>query len=212
MYRVVRHHVPIALGATIALIVAADRVGGDTSAYRWSMATAYVSLLLLVITLSLGPLLALRTRRIPTSFDLRRDCGIWAGLVGIGHAAVGLFVHMGDPLLYFFGTDSYPERLVLRQDAFGFANYAGLAAAGILFVLLATSSDAVLKRLGRDRWKSVQRSAYGLLVLTAVHGAVYQVLESRPWRLVLLFGGLVFAVAAAQASGVYKRRMQARPQ
>lgn len=206
--RILRHHAPLALGCGTALLVTAEAVGGSDPKYRWSMATAYVSLALLVATLSLGPLYMFRRSRVPVSFDLRRDLGIWAGLVGLAHTTVGALVHMGNPLLYIFRTDPYPNRLVLRTDLFGFANYTGLTAVFIVSVLLATSSDAAIKRLGTRRWKWVQRWAYGLMFLVVVHGAAYQVIESRRWVYVLFLAGFTFAVAVAQGMGFYKRRMQ----
>ena len=50
----------------------------------------------------LGPLNVIRGRRNPVSFDLRRDLGIWSGVMALLHAAVGLNVHLRErPWLYF---------------------------------------------------------------------------------------------------------------
>lgn len=173
------------------------------------MATAYVALTLLAITMSLGPLQTIRRSRVPASFDLRRDVGIWAGLVGLAHATVGAFVHMGNPLLYIFRTDSFPDRLVPRTDAFGLANYAGIAAVLVVAVLLATSNDAAIKRLGAKRWKRVQRWAYGLATLTVLHGAVYQLIESRSWEYVVAFAGFTLLAVVSQGAGFLARRERA---
>lgn len=68
-----------------------------------STASAYAGLALLIVSLSLGPLNILRNRPNPVSTDLRRDVGIWAGLLGLIHTVVGLQVHMGGNFwLYFF--------------------------------------------------------------------------------------------------------------
>ena len=49
--------------------------------YKWSLSTACVSLLLLGGTSLTGPLNVLRRQRNPVSTNLRRDIGIWSGLV-----------------------------------------------------------------------------------------------------------------------------------
>ena len=77
--RLLLHHLPllaISAGAVAWIYV--------TRPYRdvWmkaSFATAYPALILLLITLAIGPLHVLWRRRNPISMDLRRDVGIWAG-------------------------------------------------------------------------------------------------------------------------------------
>ena len=121
--------------------------------YKWSMSRAYVSLLLLGATLLTGPLNVLRRQRNPVSTDLRRDLGIWSGIVGLAHVAIGWQVHMGNMLLYFFEEDKATKALSLRADLFGFANYVGLAGGPILVMLLALSNDLSLRKLKAPRWK-----------------------------------------------------------
>ena len=53
------------------------------------------------------------------------------------------------------------------------ANETGLIAALILLILLATSSDAALRRLGMVRWKRWQRWNYACFALAAAHGLGY---------------------------------------
>lgn len=59
-----------------------------------SVATAYAGLLLRAITLLLGPWNVLRGRPNPVSTDVRRDVGIWAGILSLAHVVFGLQVHM----------------------------------------------------------------------------------------------------------------------
>ena len=64
------------------------------------------TLALLVATLLIGPWNVLRRTANPVSSDLRRDIGIWAGMLGILHAGVGQFVHLrGRPWLYYVLKD-----------------------------------------------------------------------------------------------------------
>ena len=93
--------------------------------YKWSLSTARVSLLLLDGTLLTGPLNVLRRQRNPVSTDLRRDIGIWSGLVGLAHEAVGWQVHRGNMLLYYFEEDKFTKALALRVELFGICQLCG---------------------------------------------------------------------------------------
>ena len=130
------HHVALGLLSAM-LLVGLYAVESPDAKYKWSMSTAYVSLLLLGATLLTGPLNVLRRQRNPVSTDLRREIGIWSGLVGLAHVAIGWQVHMGNMLLYFFEEDKLTKSLSPRANLFGFANYAGLAGGLILIMLLA---------------------------------------------------------------------------
>jgi sulfoxide reductase heme-binding subunit YedZ len=54
-----------------------------------SIATAYPALLLTAAALVLGPWNVLRHKANPVSFDLRRDSGIWAGIMALVHLVLG---------------------------------------------------------------------------------------------------------------------------
>src|SRR5689334_7825961 len=120
--------------------------------FRLSMATGYTSIVLIGWALLIGPWRVLRGRSAPVSTDLRRDVGIWGGLFGLAHVATGLFVHLRDPLKYFFYRDA-KHALPVRYDLFGFANWSGLAATLLLVLLLVISNDLSLRALGSRRWK-----------------------------------------------------------
>jgi sulfoxide reductase heme-binding subunit YedZ len=163
------------------------------------VATAYTGLIFLAVSLWLGPWNVLRGRPNPTSFDLRRDVGIWTGILAIAHTAIGLTVHLrGRMWMYFFKT-LHP--LHLQNSQFGFANLTGLAAALLFLMLLAISNDLSLRALKTNRWKFLQRWAYVAFVLTAAHGIAYQLIEKRhvPW--VLVFALVLAAVTAGQILG-----------
>jgi sulfoxide reductase heme-binding subunit YedZ len=114
------------------------------------------------------------------SSDLRRDIGIWAGIIGLAHAVIGLQVHLkGRMSLYFLFPPEARKFTRLRYDAFGMTNYAGAVAAVLLLMLLALSNNASLRLLGARRWKCLQRWNYALIVLVLLHALVYQVLEKR---------------------------------
>jgi sulfoxide reductase heme-binding subunit YedZ len=172
--------------------------------YRVSMATAYASMALLVFVLALGPIKVLRRQPNPVSTRVRRDAAIWAGVLGVIHAAVGLFVHMHGKMYqyFFYARDRWPGFPLPRFDAFGFANDSGLAATAILALLLALSNDVSLRRLGSPRWKSLQRTNYVGMALIVAHGAVYQYTTGRPLGFVFVFGVLALFALVVQIAGM----------
>jgi sulfoxide reductase heme-binding subunit YedZ len=162
-----------------------------------SIATAYPALLLTAIAVFLGPWNVLRRRANPVSFDLRRDVGIWAGIMALLHTAVGLNVHLrGRMWLYF--VDLHHR---IRHDWFGFGNDTGLAAAFLFLLLLTISNDLSLRRLGTRRWKSLQRWTYAAVVLTILHALAYQHVEERRAAYEFLLGGTVAVVVGFQFAG-----------
>ena len=200
--RIVRHHLPLAVVTLAALLAVYVLVPSKNPKFRWSMATAYVGLALIGATLALGPLNVLRRRPNPVSSDLRRDVGIWAGVLSIVHFVVGWQVHMKHRYLYWLREVKDTGALRPRTDLFGFANYTGLVATIIAAVLVALSNDYFLRRLGTTRWKWWQRWNYGLLALVVAHGVAFQVIEKRRIAYVVGFTALLAATAAMQYLGV----------
>lgn len=176
--------------------------------FKWSMSTAYVSLLLLGITLLTGPINLLKNQKNPVSTDLRRDVGIWSGMIGLAHVVIGWQVHMGNMLLNFFKEDKITRDLTLRSDLFGFANYTGIIGAIILIMLLALSNDLTLRKLKSARWKYWQRWNYVFYFLVIIHAIAYQVIESRKFPYPILLIGLILPVLVIQAIGyfTYKKK------
>lgn len=169
-----------------------------------SIATAYPALFLTAAALLIGPWNVLTMRPHPISFDLRRDLGIWAGLIAIAHTAVGLNVHLrGRPWLYF--VDQHGR---LRRDLFGFSNYTGAIAALVFLLLLAISNDLSLRKLGTARWKFIQRWTYAAAALTIAHAIAFQQVEKRkvPYETVVWVTAL--AVCGLQIAGWSKRARQ----
>lgn len=172
------------------------------SLFWLSMATAYASLVLLALSLMIGPWNKLRGHPNPVSGYLRRDIGIWAGALGIVHVIVGLQVHMGGKFwLYFLPPADASYTFPLRIDPFGLTNYAGLVATLILLLLLSLSNNASLRSLGASRWKSLQRWNYAGALLVAAHGVVYQILEKRTVGFVVAFAAIALLALAMQFAG-----------
>jgi sulfoxide reductase heme-binding subunit YedZ len=177
---------------------------------RLSLATAYLALALTTLSLMIGPWNVLRARANPVSQDVRRDVGIWAGLVALAHTVVGLQVHMqGRWWQYFVWPPDRAQGFPLRTDAFGAANVAGLGATLVFLLLLALSNDVALRRLGSGRWKALQRWNYAGFGLTAAHAALYQVTERRALPAVAVFSASVVVVGLTQLAGYRRRRAAA---
>jgi methionine sulfoxide reductase heme-binding subunit len=174
--RLVRHHLPLAL-----LCLASGYALYVTRTYtqvipRLSFASAYPALILLCVSLLIGPWKMLLGEQLTVSLDLRRDIGIWAGITGLFHTGTGQFVHMAGRFWLYYIYENWQEKHIqpFRHDLFGFDNDTGLLAALILLALLATSNDVSLRNLGTSGWKSLQRWNYACFVLAAAHTFGYQ--------------------------------------
>jgi methionine sulfoxide reductase heme-binding subunit len=177
-----------------------------------SFATAYPALVLLAATLLIGALNLVRRKPNPVSSDLRRDIGIWAGILGIVHTAVGQCVHLrGRPWLYYvYGPTEHHHTIPVRHDLFGFANYTGAICVLILVALLATSNDYSLRALGTRAWKKLQRWNYAVFALAGAHAIGYLAIEKqRIWWVVTVIACIVVALAF-QAAGIMRMRSARR--
>jgi sulfoxide reductase heme-binding subunit YedZ len=193
-----RHFFLAAVAVAIVCIAYAATPPPDVR-HRLSMATAYAGLIFLAASLWFGPWNVLRRLPNPISFDLRRDVGIWTGILAILHTVIGLTVHLRGRMWMYFFKGLHPLRL--QDTQFGFANFTGLAAALLFLMLLAFSNDLSLRVMKTKRWKSLQRWTYVAFVLTAAHGIAYQLVEKRhlPW--VFIFTSVMTAVTTIQIFG-----------
>lgn len=201
-------HLLLGSGGITAVALVAAAMDGETGE-RLSLATAYVGLVLLTVTLCLGPVNVLRRKPNPVSFDRRRDFGIWTAILGVVHTGLGLTVHFrGRMHLYFLAEGGAPGILGIRRDAFGAANHTGLIATALLLVLAAISNDVSLRRLGAARWGRLQRWAtYTVVLLVLIHGGVYQLLENRTAPLVVGSAMLLGVMALMQFLGWRRTRL-----
>jgi sulfoxide reductase heme-binding subunit YedZ len=179
-----------------------------------TVATGYVALGLLALTLLVGPVNLWLGRRVPVSNYLSRDAGIWAAAFSLVHTIVALLAHTnGNGLiasfLHFFVA---PDGRLLTNN-FGLGNWTGLAALVIVAGLLAISSDFALGKLKARLWKRLQRLNYALFALVVLHAVFYGALLRRTSPFTLLLGLSGIAVFAAQAVGIWlwRRRYSRAP-
>lgn len=211
--RLLRHHLPLALLSAVSVAALYFTRTYSDWVMRLSFSTAYPAMILLALTLLSGPWNILRRRGNPVSSDLRRDVGIWAGMLAIAHTAVGQCVHLrGRPWLYYvYGPWEHGHSIPLRHDVFGFANYTGAASVLLVAVLLATSNDWALRRLGTPGWKRLQRWNYAVFALAGAHAMGYLLgIEKQKLPFVLTIAGALAIVAAMQAVGFALRRQRAQ--
>jgi sulfoxide reductase heme-binding subunit YedZ len=202
-------HAAIAAAAGLAVGVVYAGVPTGFALRKWNLATGYVGLALLAVTLLVGPWNTLRGKPNPVSQDLRRDLGIWTAILALAHTWVGLQVHMqGQWRLYFTWPAAQSHPFPLRTDGFGLANWTGLGSTLVFVLLLALSNDLALRTLGTARWKALQRWNYAGALLLVVHAVIYQVMEKRALYVVAAFTLVVLVTAAAQAAGFRKRRRE----
>lgn len=205
--RIYQHHLVLLLSSAVCVTsLYVTRPYKDVLT-KLSFSTAYPALGLLALTLLIGPWNVLSKRRNPISTDLRRDIGIWAGMLSVIHAAIGQNVHLrGRPWLYYVYERHRNGPTGLRHDLFGFDNFTGLAATVVVIALLATSNDWSLRRLGTPQWKSLQRWNYLCFALSAAHAIGYQSMEKQKMPFVLTAAICVGLTLIFQALGYRLRR------
>ena len=173
---------------------------------RFTFATGYVALVLLGLTLLVGPANLILRRRHPVSNFLARDVGTWAVIASAVHVIYGVEVHGGLTVSGFLAMlfrDGEP-----LTNSFGLANWTGLAATVIAVGLLAISSNFALGKLKARTWKNLQRLNYALFALVLLHAFFYGALVrlESPFTPLLVIS--VIAVFVGQAVGVWLWRQR----
>ena len=128
------------------------------------------SFMLLFFTLAIGPLAKLwpATNRL---LPWRRETGIWFGLLALGHTYLILKGWARWDVRRFFGYEYLDQfdRYVRLEPGFGLSNAIGLVAVFLTLLLMATSSDWAVNRLGASAWKWLQYGSYTVFYLVVLH-------------------------------------------
>ena len=170
-------YLPHLLVGVIAILLALPfwygRLDWDPEMRFWR-AIGDSSFLLLIFTLSIGPLAKLW----PTAGRLtpwRRETGIWFGLMASLHALLVWHGWARWDIWRFLGYEFIPEldRLVRLEPGFGLANLVGMVALIFTLVLVATSSARAVDYLGASAWKWLHHSSYIVFYLVILHVAYY---------------------------------------
>ena len=209
-HRLLAHHLPLLLLSAVSVAALYFTRPYPDVITRITFATAYPALILLAVTLLIGPWNVLQKRRNPVSSDLRRDIAIWAGVLSVVHAAIGQNMHLrGRPWLYYiYAAREHHHAFPLRLDLFGFSNYTGAVSTLIVIALLAMSNDYSLRALGTPRWKQLQRWNYAAFALAAAHTIGYQIPQKAGTAFHWTAGICIAITVAMQAAGFIARRAQ----
>ena len=165
-----------------------------------------LALLLLHITLSIGPLCRLDRRFLPLLYN-RRHLGVTVFLVALVHGVFSIiqFHALGDvsPMVSLFISNTrYNSLANFPFQALGFV------ALVILFVMAATSHDFWLHNLSAPVWKRVHMMvyvAYALLVAHVVLGALQS--DTKAALAVLLGLGLILVSVLHLLAAAKERRI-----
>jgi len=167
--------------------------------------SGYISVFLLAFSLLLGPVNLILRRKNPISTYIRRDIGIFGGILGVVHSVVGLFMHFtGKPWLYF--VEEVGDDIIIRSGNFGWANYTGLFGAIILILLLIISNDYSLSKLKSAKWKNLQRFTYLMFLLVIAHSIFYRLNANKEDLIFLLYLPMFLIVLAFQLTGIYLKK------
>lgn len=199
--RLKRHYLPLIIlslfSATILFLIWNTR---DTLTFV-ADSTGYISLLLLAVALVIGSINLALKRNNPISTYLRRDLGIYGGLLAIIHSITGLFVHLrGNMWQYFFVKTELGY--AIRLDDFGIANYTGLISAFLILLLLVTSNDYSIRKLNPVKWKNLQRLTYLMFAIALLHSVYYRLVGNDLNRIYYLYLPLLSIILIFQFIGV----------
>lgn len=216
---VLRHAAAIALAAAAFAVFWGSRPTWDPEMRLWK-AVGDASLVLLLVTMAIGPLARL-WRTAGRALAWRRELGVWFALVAVVHVVLILDGWARWSVLRFFGFEFVPQlgRLARMEPGFGLSNVVGAVALVWALALAATSSDWALRRLGPSAWKWLHNGSYIVFWTVVLHVGYFLFLHYTPsfhkqppppdwFRVPFLIGaGIVVALQwAAFAATVRTRR------
>ena len=211
-------HVLVAVVATGLVLGFAAVHAQFSPMHRWNRAFGDASLVLIALSMGLGPLTRFLRGAVPL-LPFRRELGIYGCLLVLVHGAIIVVGWVQWDLMRLFGFEWHPELMtyVMFQHGFGLANAIGIAALVLAVLLAATSSDFAMRRLGLSGWKFLQMGVLPMWWLTVTHVAYFLFIHFlsfhratpppnplQPW-----FVGLVVLVLALRSTA-YLRTISAK--
>ena len=141
--------------------------------HRWNRAIGDMSLVLIALSMAIGPM-----SRLFVSFRntllWRRELGIYGVVLAFIHTIIILAGWVEWDLIRIFGYQLHPSgTYVMLQHGFGLANVIGIVALLYGTVLALSSSNWSQRLLSISVWKFLQQSAYVLWMLIVVHTAYF---------------------------------------
>lgn len=215
----VRHAVTIVI-AIVGIYAFAELRSKWSPMHQWNRAVGDMSLILISLTMSIGPLARLWPR-LRDFIPWRREFGIWAVLLALGHTVIVIAGWVTWDFVRILGYEFHPQlqQYVLVQHGFGLSNVIGFLALVYGAKLALTSNDRSQRFLGGSSWKFVQQGAYVLWTLTIVHTAYFLYLHFQhfhralpdPNVLQIPFAILVTIVMTLQLTAFWRSWMTRTP-
>jgi sulfoxide reductase heme-binding subunit YedZ len=169
--------------------------------------SGYLSIFLIALSMLLGPVNLILKQKNPISSYIRRDIGIFGGILGVVHSVVGLFMHFtGKPWLYF--VKEVEDGFSIRFGNFGLANYTGLLGFLILIFLLVISNDYFLVKYKAVKWKNLQRFTYLLFLLVIAHSVFYRLNAEKEDLILYLYLPLFLVILIFQFIGIWLKKKE----
>jgi len=151
--------------------------------HRWNRAVGDMSLVLVALSLAIGPLARL-WKMFRSAIPWRREIGIYGVLLAVIHTIVILDGWVEWNLIRLFGYEMHPVTglYVMLQHGFGLANVIGILALLCGIVIAATSNDWSQRLLSGSIWKFLQQGAYVLWMLIIIHTAYFLYLHFQDFH------------------------------
>ncbi len=202
MYTIIRHVLTM-IGSALLTWGFYRQFHSMHHVHALNRAFADAAMIVLGLTLVIGPLARLWPRRLAPTLPWRRELGIWGAVLAAVHVGIYLSSFKWEIARFFYHV-TRDGQLALRRDPFAFANWVGLGAFLYAFVLALTSND-LSQRWLKVGWKHLQRKSYTMFALTAAHalGFYYLVYQPRGRMAVTFYVivGTIGAVWLAQTAG-----------
>jgi sulfoxide reductase heme-binding subunit YedZ len=173
----------------VAIAVYLDRVGPNPIEFI-TRSTGTWTLVFLCITLAVTPVRKLVGWHWLARF--RRMFGLFAFFYGVLHFTTYIWLDQ------FFDVGSIAKDIVKRPFI-----TVGLLAFVLMIPLAATSTNAMVRRLGGARWQALHRLAYATAVAGVIH---YWWLVKRDLTQPLIYAGVLALLLGYRASAAWRRR------
>jgi sulfoxide reductase heme-binding subunit YedZ len=151
--------------------------------HRWNRAIGDISLVMVALSMAIGPLARLWARLRPM-IPWRRELGIYSVLLAAVHTIIILAGWVEWDLVRLFGYSLHPGTgaYVMLQHGFGLANVIGIVALVYGIVLAMASNNVSQRVLGGSAWKFLQQGAYVLWMLVVIHTAYFLFLHFQDYH------------------------------
>lgn len=206
-----RNHLSLAGASALSLGIAAWLGGSNGAADNLSIISAYLCLLFICAALLIGPSRIWRGGAPILNIHLRRDIGIWAGLMGLLHFFLANVLAMNFEYQALFVENAVgPPSAAVRDQLYLWGIILGYVVAVLVLILMALSSDKVLRMVGARWWKRLQRLSYFAFAATVVHAFAFQILETRPPLWIVLVSAATVTVISMQVIAFCKVKRSKR--